>query len=559
MRNNMPVTNREYILSDAETIVSKTDLQGNITYVNDDFARISGFSEQELMGAPQNIIRHPDMPVEAFADFWRCVKEGNAWNGLVKNRCKNGDYYWVEANAAPIIKNNQVVGYASVRIKPARDKVRAAEEAYRAVKNGDKSLEIRDGKVVHHSTFGLLKFFSRLSVTKKLSGFVTISSLLFVITAVLDYLENQARGSVGVSWFMFGFAIFGVLFSLVSGWVLYQDIVPPLNRALDDIRTMSAGDMSADIISQGDSEISHMTQALRVLQVNVKLLLGQIKQATMHVNEGAHEIAEGNADLSARTESQASSLEETASSMEELTSTVKQNADNAREASQLVIGTAQIAEKGGRAVSDVVTTMGSIKASSGKIADIIGVIDGIAFQTNILALNAAVEAARAGEQGRGFAVVASEVRNLAQRSASAAKEIKTLINDSVDKVNAGGKQVEDAGKTMNEIVDGVRRAAEIMREITTASQEQSTGIEQVNQAITQMDDITQQNAALVEQAAAAAESMRSQAHLLSDLVSSFRLARTGPDGSQISAIARRALVARKDVPEATRNSLKKIA
>lgn len=465
----------------------------------------------------------------------------------------------MEANAAPIIKNNQVVGYASVRIKPARDKVRAAEEAYRAVKNGDKSLEIRDGKVVHHSTFGLLKFFSRLSVTKKLSGFVTISSLLFIITAVLDYLENQARGSVGVSWFMFGFAIFGVLFSLVSGWVLYQDIVPSLNRALDDIRTMSAGDMSADIISQGDSEISHMTQALRVLQVNVKLLLGQIKQATMHVNQGAHEIAEGNADLSARTESQASSLEETASSMEELTSTVKQNADNAREASQLVIGTAQIAEKGGRAVSDVVTTMGSIKASSGKIADIIGVIDGIAFQTNILALNAAVEAARAGEQGRGFAVVASEVRNLAQRSASAAKEIKTLINDSVDKVNAGGKQVEDAGKTMNEIVDGVRRAAEIMREITTASQEQSTGIEQVNQAITQMDDITQQNAALVEQAAAAAESMRSQAHLLSDLVSSFRLARTGPDGSQISAITRRAPVARKDVPEATRNSLKKIA
>jgi methyl-accepting chemotaxis protein len=238
---------------------------------------------------------------------------------------------------------------------------------------------------------------------------------------------------------------------------------------------------------------------------------------------GAAQIAAGNLDLSSRTEEQASSLEETASSMEELTSTVKQNAENARQANQLVVSTSEIAVKGGEVVGQVVDTMASIKDSSRKISDIIGVIDGIAFQTNILALNAAVEAARAGEQGRGFAVVASEVRNLAQRSASAAKEIKSLIEDSVGKVDAGGKLVDDAGKTMGEIVSSVKRVTDIMSEIAAASQEQSSGIEQVNQAIAQMDEVTQQNAALVEEAAAAAESLQDQAAKLTETVSVFRL------------------------------------
>jgi methyl-accepting chemotaxis protein len=235
------------------------------------------------------------------------------------------------------------------------------------------------------------------------------------------------------------------------------------------------------------------------------------------------EIASGNADLSSRTESQASSLEETASSMEELTTTVKQNADNARQANQLVVSASDFATKGGDVVGHVVDTMGSIKESSRKIVDIIGVIDGIAFQTNILALNAAVEAARAGEQGRGFAVVAAEVRNLAQRSANAAKEIKSLISDSVEKVDAGGKLVDEAGKTMEEIVTSVKHVADIMGEITAASQEQSSGIEEVNRAIAQMDEMTQQNAALVEEAAAAAESMQEQAAALAQAVAVFKL------------------------------------
>ena len=295
---------------------------------------------------------------------------------------------------------------------------------------------------------------------------------------------------------------------------------------------MSAGDLSGNIESHGDNEIGKMTQSLRVLQTNIKLLVGQIKQSTEHVRQGANEIAIGNHDLSARTETQASSLEETASSIEELTSTVKQNADNAHKATDIVIETAAFADKGGQVVANVVNTMGSIKESSAKIADIIGVIDGIAFQTNILALNAAVEAARAGEQGRGFAVVASEVRALAQRSANAAKEIKILINDSVEKVSIGSQQVDEAGKNMTEIVNDVKRAAEVMRDITIASHEQSAGIDLINQAMTQMDDMTQQNAALVEQAAAAADSMKTQAIELSELVNTFQLVKVNHDKSE---------------------------
>jgi methyl-accepting chemotaxis protein len=271
-------------------------------------------------------------------------------------------------------------------------------------------------------------------------------------------------------------------------------------------------------------------------------IVSRIKQSTDSINTAAQEIAAGNADLSQRTEEQASSLEETASSMEELTSTVRQNAENARQANQLAVGASDVASRGGQVVSQVVTTMGSINDSSRKIVDIIGVIDGIAFQTNILALNAAVEAARAGEQGRGFAVVATEVRNLAQRSAAAAKEIKALISDSVEKVNSGSQLVDQAGKTMDEIVASVKRVTDIITEISAASQEQSSGIEQVNQAVTQMDEVTQQNAALVEEAAAAAESLQEQAEGLAEMVQAYKV-----HGESAPAAARRPATTEKVV------------
>ena len=312
-------------------------------------------------------------------------------------------------------------------------------------------------------------------------------------------------------------------FGAFSGWVISRSIAAPLKLAAQYADSIATGELTSDIDAQGHDEISDLLASLKQMQENLINTVLKIKEGTDTISVASREIASGNADLSSRTESQASSLEETASSMEELTSTVKQNADNARQANQLVVSASGVAVKGGAVVGQVVSTMGSIKESSRKIVDIISVIDGIAFQTNILALNAAVEAARAGEQGRGFAVVASEVRSLAQRSASAAKEIKDLIGDSVAKVDQGSKLVDEAGKTMDEIVTSVQHVADIMSEITAASQEQSAGIEQVNLAITQMDEMTQQNAALVEQAAAAAESMEEQSAELAKSVDVFKL------------------------------------
>ena len=522
MRTNMPVTNVEYVLKDAETIVSKTDLHGNITYVNQDFINVSGFSEDELLGAPQNIVRHPDMPVEAFADFWGTLRSGKAWTGLVKNRCKNGDHYWVEANAAPIIENRKIVGYASIRTKPGREQIQAAESAYRAIKAGDRTLEIMDGRAVKRTLLQRSRLLKNVSLKKVLALAAGSVGILFAGMGMLAWLATTGDTGFYLNWLMAISAI-GVPMAAVFGVVSYRSVVKPLENATQDIERMSAGDLTGKIVAGGVEELAHLMQSLRVLQINIKLLVGQIKESTELVNTGAREIATGNADLSGRTESQASSLEETASSMEELTSTVKQNAEQSHHASKLVLSTADIAVSGGEVVGKVIQTMGSIKNSSRKIADIIGVIDGIAFQTNILALNAAVEAARAGEQGRGFAVVASEVRNLAQRSASAAKEIKTLISDSVEQVEVGRKLVDEAGDAMDDIVTSVQLVADIIKGTADASQEQSAGIEQVNQAVGQMDEITQQNAALVEQAAAAAESLQNQAAKLKELVGYFTL------------------------------------
>ncbi len=300
-------------------------------------------------------------------------------------------------------------------------------------------------------------------------------------------------------------------------------IVGPVNEVVRVLGALARSDLTQDITNEYHGIFGQLKDDANATVEELTGVISRIKEAADAVNIASREIASGNADLSQRTEEQASNLEETAFSMEELTSTVQQNAENAKQANQLAAGASDIAMRGGEVVGKVVQTMSSISESSKKIVDIISVIDGIAFQTNILALNAAVEAARAGEQGRGFAVVASEVRNLAQRSAAAAKEIKTLINDSVDKVTVGTDLADKAGKTMDEVVNSVRRVTDIMAEISAASVEQSSGIEQVNQAITQMDDVTQQNAALVEQAAAAAESLEEQAQQLSAMISTFRL------------------------------------
>ncbi|OEZ90753.1 methyl-accepting chemotaxis protein [Duganella phyllosphaerae] len=329
------------------------------------------------------------------------------------------------------------------------------------------------------------------------------------------------------------------LAAIVIGVIITRSITVPVNRAVEVARTVAAGDLTSRITVTTKDEIGMLLASLAEMNDNLKKIVGEVRHGTEEIATATTEVASGNMDLSSRTEEQASALEETASSMEELTSTVKQNGDNARQANQLAQSAAAVAVRGGEVVSQVVETMESINTSASKIVDIISVIDGIAFQTNILALNAAVEAARAGEQGRGFAVVASEVRNLAQRSASAAKEIKVLIGDSVDKVEAGNKLVSTAGVTMDEVVSSVQRLTSIVGEITAASREQEVGIEQINQAITSMDTVTQQNAALVEEAAAATSALQEQAGKLAQAVSVFKLDETAsPSVAPVRTMAR---------------------
>ncbi|MYM91909.1 HAMP domain-containing protein, partial [Rugamonas sp. FT82W] len=319
-------------------------------------------------------------------------------------------------------------------------------------------------------------------------------------------------------------AVLMVAIGSLAAWVISRSITVPLKSAVAIATTVANGDLTTRFATETSGcEIGELMTALKGMNDALHKVVSQVQSGTSTIATASNQIAAGNMDLSQRTEEQASSLEETASSMEELTSTVRQNAENAKQANQLAQAASDVAERGGTIVGQVVDTMGSIDASAKKIVDIIGVIDGIAFQTNILALNAAVEAARAGEQGRGFAVVASEVRNLAQRSAAAAKEIKELIGNSVEQVDIGARLVQQAGSTMGDVVSSVRRVTDIMGEITSASSEQSIGIDQVNTAITQMDQVTQQNAALVEQAAAAAASMQEQAAQLAEVAASFKL------------------------------------
>ncbi|OGU13107.1 MAG: hypothetical protein A2076_07470 [Geobacteraceae bacterium GWC2_53_11] len=353
-----------------------------------------------------------------------------------------------------------------------------------------------------------------------------------------------------------GFIVVGVILALGLGVFITRAITNPLREAVSVAQLVASGDLTCKVVVTSKDETGQLLQALKVMGESLVKIVSEVRSGSDSIATATQQITAGNGDLSQRTEEQAAALEETASSMEELTSTVKQNADNAQQANQLAMTASGVAIKGGDVIGRVVTTMSSISESSRKISDIIGVIDGIAFQTNILALNAAVEAARAGEQGRGFAVVASEVRSLAQRSAAAAKEIKTLINDSVVKVEGGNRLVDEAGQTMQEIVISIKRVTDIMAEISAASLEQSSGIDQINTAITQMDAVTQQNASLVEEATSAAESLEEQAHTLVDAISRFKL-----EGLQAVSVARTTAMDKKalSAPQAAVARVPKLA
>ena len=521
MKSNLPVTDNEYDLSDSETIVSTTDLDGNITYANPYFVLVSGFSKEELIGAPQNILRHPDMPVEAFADLWRTIRRGQAWTGLVKNRCKNGDFYWVNANITPVMEDGRIVGYMSVRTKPSRSEVAVADAVYRQFKAGNRRrLTISQGAVIGTGILARLAGLRNMSLAKRTAISLGSAMLLLLALALVPQagLDKTVQG-----WWSTGLATMA-LFLVAWYWISIQNsMLGPLRLAKIACQAMAGGDMTSHVHTNRMDEMGQLLRSLRQLGVNLRSIIGDVRNNFKEIGTATGEIAAGNMDLSGRTEAQASALEQTASSMEELAATVQQNSQNAAQANNMASEAMRIASAGGQVVADVVHTMAEIGSASKKVTDIVGIIEGIAFQTNILALNAAVEAARAGEQGRGFAVVATEVRNLAQRSAAAAKEIKKMLALSADKVNAGVALAEGAGNTMEEMIASVRRVTSIMGDIASASAEQSAGIAQVNTAVAQMDEVTQQNAALVEQAAAAAVSLEVQTANMVQALAVFKL------------------------------------
>jgi len=465
------------------------------------------------MSQPHNLVRHPDMPVEAFADMWRSLKSGQSWRALVKNRRQNGDHYWVVANAAPMRRNGQVSGYLSVRTKPARAEVEAAEQLYARFKAGranglafDRGLVVRTGLLRWTSAAQLLPTAWRVRLPLAGVGVAVAAAL------AMSGLAGGALAGVGAA---------VAVSLLLADWAIEAHITQPIRQILGAAQQVAAGEAAPDLNLNRCDDIGLIARSVNQAGLNLQSLVADVYEQAAGVQVASQQIAAATNDLSSRTEQAASSLEQTAAAMEQQTASVKQNSDTAQQASQISHGATQVAEKGGQAMADVEATMGLITSSSRKIADIIQVIDGIAFQTNILALNAAVEAARAGEQRRGFAVVATEVRSLAGRSAAAAKEIKVLIDNSVSQVERGSRLVADAGHTMSEVVTQVKRVNDLMAEITVASQEQSLGISQVGMAVAQLDQMTQQIAAMVEQSSAAAISMGDQAQRLVEAVKVF--------------------------------------
>jgi methyl-accepting chemotaxis protein len=538
-------------ISKAQAVIEFT-LDGKIVHANENFLKTLGYSMDEIRGQHHSLFVDPAyrQTVE-YRMFWEKLGRGEYDAGQYKRIGRGGKEVWIQASYNPILDNNgkpcKVIKYAT-DITEAKLKSADYEGQLAAISKAQAVIEFSlDGKIIHANDNFLKTLGYTLDEVRGQHHSLFVDPAHRASPEYRMFWEKLGRGEYDSGqykrvakggrevWIQASYNpimdMNGKPFKVVkyatdiTEQVRAQQV---LQQAVEQTQSVVSAAKDGDLVKRipldgKNGSIRDLCEGVNSIVESMESLVRQIKESSDTINTAAREIAAGNTDLSQRTEEQASSLEETASSMEELTSTVKQNAENAKQANQLAIGASDIAVKGGKVVGEVVTTMSAINDSSRKIADIIGVIDGIAFQTNILALNAAVEAARAGEQGRGFAVVAAEVRSLAQRSAGAAKEIKTLIGDSVGKVENGTKLVAQAGQTMEEIVTSVKRVTDIMGEITAASMEQTSGIEQVNQAITQMDEVTQQNAALVEEASASARSLEEQAGGLVSAVSGYKI------------------------------------
>ena len=538
MRDNQPVTQREYPFPSGQSLVSTTDLKGRILHCNAAFVEVSGYTRDELLGQPHNLIRHPDMPAEAFRDLWETIAAGKPWSGLVKNRRKDGDHYWVQANVTPLLDGGRPVAYMSVRSEASREQIQAAETLYaqmrREAQGGVLQHRLHEGQVLRQGTLA--------------SAQRGLQRLLRQADGWGGYLLLGAAGWLmgSLAWY---WALAGLLLLAAAANIWLQSrrraALAPLLRFANQL---AAGDLSTGLRPSGNRLIRGLELALNQLSVNMRALVSDSQRELGRMLQASEEIAKGNRDLASRTESQAASLEQTAASMEQITATVRTSADAARRAHGVAEELNSVSRRSGEVVHSVTDTMGAIASSSHRIGEIIQIIDGIAFQTNILALNAAVEAARAGEHGRGFAVVASEVRALAGRSSGAAREIKQLISDSAQKVEAGESQTRAARQSIDETLVSVSQFAGIIDGIDTGAREQLQGISQIHEAIQHLDGITQHNAALVEQLAASAGRLQNQAGEVNAALGVFRLsahARPLPDAVALRREAKAEQVSRR--------------
>jgi len=533
MRLNQPVTQNEYTFPPEETLVSVTDLKGRITYCNPAFIHVSGFSRDELLGQPHNIVRHPDMPAEAFRDLWATIQSGQPWTGIVKNRRKNGDFYWVQANATPMLDGDQITGFLSVRISPSRAQVQDAEQLYRRLR-----AEVAEGRSVHALQSGAVVRTDLLGSALRMLQPSTPAKLL--LTQAVVVAAATAPALLGAAWP--ATAITGAACVALSTWLIRQWTIAPLHRLVKDANRLASGDLSISVETGATGVVGSLQQALNQVSVNLRTVVQDVRQEVQNLDASVREIASGNQDMSSRTEAQTANLQQTAASMEEIHGTMQHSAASADRGAKIAHDTSDVARRSDESVHAVTQTMHQIAESSKRIQDIIHLIEGVAFQTNILALNAAVEAARAGDQGRGFAVVASEVRSLAHRAAEAAKDIKQLIAESSSRVTAGVATAEEAREIMHsarESVSPVSRVRGVLDEISSAAGEQKTGISQINEAIAHLDLIAQQNAAMVEELAAATQAVYGQVQGVNQSMMLFRLSRGDTSLSQLDAVALR--------------------